>query len=571
MPSSILLLIIVSTVLLISVYCSTTTHDSHYYSTLIRSNKSKVIDITFSVKQKNLDELEKILYEVSDPKSVKYGKYLNRDAVAVLTANPEATSKITTFLKAKNINISRITLKGEYITASATVEQFEELFKTELFTFEHTSKIENKRIERASKYTLPFELQQYVEAVFNLINLPVVQRPAPFKKLRDNPDASSDVVIPSLINDYYNVTTNKGSKFVSQAVFESLDQNYSPSDLKQFQSLYNLPEDTVDSVIGGHDDDSACISDANNCVEANLDVQYLMGLSYFTPTTYYYEDATDSFLAWIQGVSDMENPPLVNSISYGAIEPSLPKFIVDAFNTEAQKLGVQGVTIVVSSGDDGVANFQARGDASKCGYAPSFPATSPFVLAVGATQGAESNKPEIACTSTTGGIVTTGGGFSTKFSAPSYQQSTIAAYFAGLSAEQQPVSGYSTTGRGYPDISMAGYNYEVVVAGQVYAVSGTSASAPVIASFISLVNAERYNLGLPALGFVNPALYSVGSSITHDITSGENNCAASSLPKTATCCTQGFFASAGWDPLTGFGSLDFESFKATFISMGTKI
>jgi len=324
----------------------------------------------------------------------------------------------------------------------------------------------------------------------------------------------------------------------------------------------------VSTVIGGHDTDSACTEDANNCVEANLDVQYLMGLSYFTPTTYYYEDATDSFLAWIQGVANLANPPLVNSISYGAIEPSLPKFIVDAFNTEAQKLGVQGVTIVVSSGDDGVANFQARGDSSKCGYNPSFPASSPYVLAVGATMGAETNSPEVACTSTNGGIITTGGGFSTKFSAPSYQTEAIKGYFAGLS--KQPVSGYATSGRGYPDISIAGFNYEVVVGGKTLAVSGTSASAPVIASFISLVNAERYNLGLPALGFVNPALYNVGMAVVNDITSGENNCAASSLPKTATCCTQGFFATQGWDPLTGFGSLDFEKFKASFISLAKK-
>lgn len=568
MSSSILLILLVLLGLVLSVHCN-----SHYYSTNVRSIKTKVIDITFSVKQKNLDTLEKLLYEVSificniiynklkkyhqvsDPKSDKYGKYLNRDEVAELTANPEYTTKITNFLKAKNINISKITLKGEYIIASATIEQWEQLFETEIFTFEHISKIDTKKIERANKYTLPVELKEYVEAVFNLINIPVVQRPVPFKKLRDDPDASTDVIVPSLINDYYNVTSNKGNKYVSQAVFESLGQNYSPSDLKQFQTLYNLPEDTVDDVIGGHNDDAVCVSDANNCVEANLDVQYLMGLSYFTPTTYYYEDATDSFLAWIQGVADMATPPLVNSISYGAIEPSLPKFIVDAFNTEAQKLGVQGVTIVVSSGDDGVANFQARGDPSKCGYNPSFPASSPYVTAVGATMGAESNKPEVACTSTNGGIITTGGGFSTKFSAPKYQQSTIAGYFAGLSSEQQPASGYATSGRGYPDISMAGYNYEVVVGGQVFAVSGTSASAPVVASFISLVNAERYNLGLPALGFINPALYSVGTAVTRDITSGENNCAASSLPKTATCCTQGFYATSGWDPLTGLGSL----------------
>lgn len=129
------------------------------------------------------------------------------------------------------------------------------------------------------------------------------------------------------------------------------------------------------------------------------------------------------------------------------------------------------MTILVSSGDDGVANFQARSDASKCGYNPSFPATSPYVTAVGATQGPESNTTETACLSNTGGVITTGGGFSTIFSAPSYQSAAISDYFSSLSAAETPASGYASKGRGYPDISMAGLNYEVVVGGKTYMVS----------------------------------------------------------------------------------------------------
>jgi tripeptidyl-peptidase-1 len=111
-----------------------------------------------------------------------------------------------------------------------------------------------------------------------------------------------------------------------------------------------------------------------------------MAISQSTPTTYWYDGATDSFLDWITAVGNTPNPPLVNSISYGAIETSLPKYFANQFNTEAAKLGVQGVSIFVSSGDDGVANFNARGAAANCAYNPSFPASSPYVTAVGATQ-----------------------------------------------------------------------------------------------------------------------------------------------------------------------------------------
>merc|ERR1711988_640659 len=129
------------------------------------------------------------------------------------------------------------------------------------------------------------------------------------------------------------------------------------------------------------------------------------------------------------GVAGTANPPLVHSISYGSIEPEVSSSVADTFNNEAMKLGAQGVTIFVSSGDDGVANFQARGDSANCGYTPSFPATSPYVTAVGATQGGINGGSEIVCSANTGGTITSGGGFSGQFKAPSWQTSTISNYF----------------------------------------------------------------------------------------------------------------------------------------------
>ncbi len=184
------------------------------------------------------------------------------------------------------------------------------------------------------------------------------------------------------------------------------------------------------------------------------------------------------------------NPPLVHSISYASIASEDPLQDIHRFNTEACKLGLKGLTIFVASGDDGVANFQARNDPSLCGFNPSFPATSPYVVAVGATQGPESNQPEIACTSATGGIITTGGGFSIYLSRPSYQDDAVSNYLANAPG-LPPTSQYNTKGRAYPDVAALGYNYQVVIGGQTYALSGTSASTPVFAGFISLINGVR--------------------------------------------------------------------------------
>jgi tripeptidyl-peptidase I len=227
---------------------------------------------------------------------------------------------------------------------------------------------------------------------------------------------------------------------------------------------------------------NACHADGgNDCIEANLDVQYLMAISQVTPTTYFYWNGTDWMLDWLIYMTNMQNPPLVNSISYASYETSYDSSYAQQFATEAMKLGAMGVTLLSASGDDGVAGYQARGDPFYCGYFPQFPATSPYVTAVGGTMGPETGDPEIACQAQLGGVITTGGGFSTLYAAPSWQQGVISTYFSTMASgpsSQVPAAGYIASGRGYPDVSGLAANYEVMIAGSLGGVYGTSASTP---------------------------------------------------------------------------------------------
>lgn len=75
----------------------------------------------------------------------------------------------------------------------------------------------------------------------------------------------------------------------------------------------------------------------------------------------------------------------------------------------------------------------------------------------------------------------------------------------------------------------------------------------------SLVNAKLSANGGASLGFINPTLYQAGVSSFNSITSGNNKCTAST-----TCCSQGFTATAGWDPVTGWGSVDYAKFESLF-------
>lgn len=130
-------------------------------------------------------------------------------------------------------------------------------------------------------------------------------------------------------------------------------------------------------------------------------------------------------------------------------------------------------------------------------------------------------------------------------------------------AGKSPVPGFASTGRGYPDITMAGINYLIYNGGDDIFVSGTSASCPALAGLISNINAGRMALGKGSIGWLNPALYQGGSSFLNDITSGDIKCTGD-----GTCCDEGFYALPGWDPTSGMGSPNFKRMYNYFLPLG---
>ena len=184
-------------------------------------------------------------------------------------------------------------------------------------------------------------------------------------------------------------------------------------------------------------------------------------------------------------------------------------------------------------------------------------------------QGVETGTTEIAASSDTGAKITSGGGFSRYFTQPSYQKDFIDAYFINAAkAGQTPVSGYSATGRGLPDVSLAGSYYAVYIGGTLTILSGTSASAPVMAGMLSNINAARIAAGKGPVGWANPAMYANSAQFVNDITSGNNKCAALNSERVVNCCTQGYYATTGWDPVTGLGSINYGKMETAFLSLG---
>ena len=80
-------------------------------------------------------------------------------------------------------------------------------------------------------------------------------------------------------------------------------------------------------------------------------------------------------------------------------------------------------------------------------YASQYPTSSPYVVSVGATQGPESSTEEVACSSNTSGVITTGGGFSDYFERPWWEAAEVSAW-SQTSEAMAAYPGYNLTGRG---------------------------------------------------------------------------------------------------------------------------
>ena len=399
--------------------------------TLSTANKLIVHEVIFAISQSNMEQLIQVLDDVSDPSSNNYGKHWSKSQVAEFTANKKGYNAVVAYLNSKqDVIIDRQSLYGEYIFAKAPVHVWEDVFATTFHTYEISiSKPGEKRkqklkVIRTEEYSLPVELDGHVLTVLNTVQFhgenaaikrykndhdyisvpkpqndlfgertflskemaPMTDSLATYSTPTPQPSSLYEIgsVTPRFLTKYYSISSTIAKYQVSQAVYETDGQGYSPSDLTMFQQTFGLQQQSPKLNQYG--------SFSNNCPsgycdKGNLDVQYIMGIAQNVETTYDYEltDQYDFLTNWVVSVSNTVTPANVYSISWGSIEFFMSSSFANVFNVEAIKLGVMGTTILAASGDDGVLPHMARGNASYCEYSPLFPASSPYVVAVGGT------------------------------------------------------------------------------------------------------------------------------------------------------------------------------------------
>merc|ERR1712206_73048 len=166
--------------------------------------------------------------------------------------------------------------------------------------------------------------------------------------------------------------------------------------------------------------------------------EYITGVAEGVSTWVYSYPSVDfcsDLLTWATDVAGESTHPYVVSLTWGSQKIDFcDSSTITRLSEDVQKLGAMGVTVVIASGDDGSGGTSRQGS-NNGKLSPSFPASIPYALAVGATFFESGLSGEEVATTQFG----SGGGFSYDYDIPSYQASAVQAYLT-----KNPKTGTST-------------------------------------------------------------------------------------------------------------------------------
>ena len=505
------------------------------------------------------------------------GEWLTDDELAQYAQPTAETRKaVTDYLTAQGIAASAMQFSkyGDQVTVQTTVGQTAKMFAAQFNTFN----VKGAQVARTKEYTIPTEIASHIEDVFPLTNFGQVKHttaviedmPASLMgnstlaerfvdgdvdalARRATPSSCSTAkVTPQCLKDFYGTSSYARSTGTSRpdvSVMGYIDQYVSQTDLTNFLKQYSSSASSYKIPIITRNGATNVASQPG--VEAMLDVETVVSEIYPLTANFIAEGNSNTqgdiflltFNDFINNFSSTTRPKVI-TISYGSDEYEFTSSQANSMCTAAQKLTALGTTIVVSSGDSGVAG--QTGDTCPP-FVPTYPSGCQYILSVGATQ---AFSPEVMVDNNIAGFYS-GAGASNIFPIPSYQTSQVAAYESAIGTMG---GNYNRAGRVFPDLAAQGSKYVILYGGQQGLVGGTSASAPLTASILALVNDKRAKAGKGTIGWANPALYTASLS---DITSGGSyGCGTST--------TNGFPARAGFDGSAGNGSPMFAAMSAAF-------
>jgi tripeptidyl-peptidase-1 len=507
----------------------------------------------------------------------------------MLLPSDDSVSQVSAWLE--DAGIGNVKRDADWITVKTTVGVANKMLDTR-FSWYISDEAKPKKILRTLEYSVPDDVAQQINLVQPTTRFAAIRAnhetaneiPGLFFATAVNTTVNCDATItPQCLENLYKIDYTPDPKSGSKVAFASYLEEYARySDLALFEKNI-LPEAvgenfTVVQYNGGLNNQTS----ADDSGEANLDLQYIVGMSHPLPVTEFStggrgpwvadldqpdeaDSANEPYLEFLQSVLKMSQSelPQVISTSYGENEQSVPKsYALSVCNLFAQ-LSSRGVSIIFSSGDSGTGSACLSNDGRNITkFQPQYPATCPWVTSVGSTRYLNETATYFSS-----------GGFSDYWERPSYQDEAVGAYLGTIGDAFAPY--FNASGRGFPDVAAQGFGYRVYDKGSLKGYQGTSCSAPAFAGIVALLNDARLKKGQPVLGFLNPLLYSSPDALNDITLGGSTGCdghgrfhgAPNGSPVIPFASWN---ATAGWDPVTGLGTPNFPALMAAAVPSGYK-
>jgi len=491
------------------------------------------LSLAIGLPLRNQAALSNLLHQIHDPASPNYRHYLTpAQFTKMFGPTAQDYQALINFAKANGLAVTGTHPNRLLLDVQGPVVNIEKAFHLALNVYQHPTE---GRTFYAPDVAPSFNLAVPVLTINGLNNF---SQPHPMNLIRTSPRRQANGSVPirnpgSGVDGTYlgydfrnaylpgvNMLTGAG-----QAVGLVEFDGYYPNDIALYTQQAGLPSVSLQDVfLDGYDG-----TPGPNNIEVALDIEMAIAMAPGLSSVIVYQAGPLGNPNDV--LSRIASDNLAKQISCSWSWGGGPDLTADNLLMQMQ---LQGQSFFNASGDS---------DAISGSTAGIFPCDNPNLTSVGATtltcspDGSWSAEGVWNWGVFYGSYVGSSGGISTTYRIPWWQQGV-----------DMSGSGGSTTMRNFPDVAMVGDNIEVFYGnGQQASVGGTSCAAPLWAAYVALANQQAVANGLPPVGFINPALYSLGNTTAdfHDITNGNNTNAASSNQ---------FFAVVGYDLCTGWGS-----------------
>jgi kumamolisin len=508
-----------------------------------RLHATQSMRLVLVLPHRNEAELEAFLKELYDPSSASYRKFLTvEEFTAKFGPSQEDYDAAIRFAEANGLTVVGTSRNRMNLDVTGPVANIEAAFHVTMGTYQHPT--ESRTFFAPDREPTPdLEVQLWHIAGLDNYSTPkpnLVRSDARAAEAEPNakakPNATtgtgpSAAYLGSDMRAAYYVNGNASATLTgagqSVGLFEFLGTDL--ADLATYYTNVGQTNNVPITLKSVDTQSTSCVERACDDTEQTLDMTQVLGMAPGLSSLVMYigtgglsgQTLDDAGILNAMATASPLNAQLSSAWTWKPTDPTTDDVYFEEF-------AAQGQNFFVADGDDG--NWS---------HAPFvWPADSVYVTSVGGTD-LTTTGADGAWASETGWVDSGGGIAPDYFPIPSWQVATAAG-----------CAECSQTFRNGPDVAAnANFTYYVCADQEACTANlygGTSFAVSMWAGYMALVNQQAVLNGNPVLGFINPALYTIGLGVDydtdfHDTTSGGNTLGS----------TVGYDLSTGWGSPNG--------------------